>query len=237
LNYAIPPTSTVPAIPPQNPLTDWDEYILSLDPWEHDLIVDSQSELTLFTAMQDLNAILLIVSDGSQKFTYGSFGWLIGTQTQILASCSGAARGCPMTSYRAEGYGKLSWICYLFQISTFYGFPIRCKFRNYCDNSSIICATPIPNQHGQETMEEEDDDAPGGCRSCPADNPLRLDYDLILEIKTAQQRLQTVTDNLEDTIHVPGHQDDNQPFESLNRQSQLNVLADKLAKTKLKELL
>jgi hypothetical protein len=55
-----------------------------------------------------LKITLYIVSDGGNKDDYGSFGWVIGTKEEILVRGRGVARGYPMQSFRAEGYGRLS---------------------------------------------------------------------------------------------------------------------------------
>jgi hypothetical protein len=37
----------------------------------------------------------------------------LGTDLEILWECRGIARGCPVQSYRAEGYGRLSLLSFL----------------------------------------------------------------------------------------------------------------------------
>jgi hypothetical protein len=58
---------------------------------------------------------LLAVSDGGSDVpkSYGSFGWVLGTDQEIPWGCKGVARGYPMQSYRAEGYGRLSLLLFL----------------------------------------------------------------------------------------------------------------------------
>jgi hypothetical protein len=53
--------------------------------------------------LQLLLHTLIAVSDGGADVpnNYGSFGWVLGTNHEILWECKGIARGYPMQSYRA----------------------------------------------------------------------------------------------------------------------------------------
>ena len=56
---------------------------------------------------------LLLVSDGGVRSDVGSFGWVIGTDRQILVRGKGRAFGSPMTSFRAETFAcwdALRWL-------------------------------------------------------------------------------------------------------------------------------
>jgi hypothetical protein len=41
---------------------------------------------------------LLVVSDGGAINDYGSFGWVLGTDQEVVWECKGIARGYPMHS-------------------------------------------------------------------------------------------------------------------------------------------
>jgi hypothetical protein len=60
----------------------------------------------------------LSASDGSVKFsTHASFGWSLSLPNgQRLATCSGPVFGIKPTSYRADGYGMLSLLCFLLHL-------------------------------------------------------------------------------------------------------------------------
>jgi hypothetical protein len=51
--------------------------------------------------LQQENVNILVANDGGHKDDYGSFGWVIGTETEIIWDCQGVAR--LLQSHRAEG--------------------------------------------------------------------------------------------------------------------------------------
>jgi hypothetical protein len=56
---------------------------------------------------------------------YGSFGWVIGTNDEVIWECEGTARGYPMQSYRAEGYGRMSLLLFLTHYIRYYNIKRR----------------------------------------------------------------------------------------------------------------
>jgi hypothetical protein len=84
--------------------------------WERDLLAHATKEYcpasSLCELLQQKNVNILVASDGGHKDDYGSFGWLIGTKDAALWDCEGVARGYPMQSYRAEGYGRMSFLLF-----------------------------------------------------------------------------------------------------------------------------
>lgn len=108
-DYSTPTGHTIP----QEPLlaATWDQFRLQLAPWEADLLrftaeVTETERLLRFLSIQDRT--LYIVSDGGCKDDRGSFGWVIASETEVLWKGWGTARGHPMSSYRAEAYGRLA---------------------------------------------------------------------------------------------------------------------------------
>ena len=88
-------------------------FISTLEPWEQDLLskweINDDATISLQEALLSTEKItILFVSDGGGKDYYGSFGWIIGTETEVLARGRGTARGFPMQSFRAEAYGRLA---------------------------------------------------------------------------------------------------------------------------------
>ena len=93
--------------------------------------------------MNLLDTNTYIVSDGGHIDPYGSFGWVIATDSTILIENSGAARGTPMSSYRAEAYGKLSWILFLKHFTPLLHIRTQCTFHSFLDNLEIVRATQL----------------------------------------------------------------------------------------------
>jgi hypothetical protein len=77
-------------------------------------------ESSLYELLQQKNVIILVGSDGGHKDDCSSFGWVIGTKDAVIWDCEGVARGYPMQSYRAEGYGRMSLLLFLTHYIRFY---------------------------------------------------------------------------------------------------------------------
>ncbi|KAI2495798.1 hypothetical protein MHU86_18726 [Fragilaria crotonensis] len=86
------------------------EYILSLDPWEVDLLRHTELIHEPHTSCVALQNGFRAGSDGSEKFgTNGTFGWVIrNLEGHRVASGMGPSRGLVMYSYRAECSGMLA---------------------------------------------------------------------------------------------------------------------------------
>jgi hypothetical protein len=72
------------------------------------------STIPLYELSSQKHTTLLAVGDGGADVpkNYGSFGWILSTEHEILWECKGIARGYPMQSYRAERYGRISLISF-----------------------------------------------------------------------------------------------------------------------------
>jgi hypothetical protein len=98
----------------------------------------------LFQLLNQKHRTLLAVSDGGTDISknYGSFAWVhvLGTKQEIVWECKDIARGYPMQSYRAEGYGRLSLLSFLthyllyLEIQT----PDDICITFCCDNHSLL---------------------------------------------------------------------------------------------------
>jgi hypothetical protein len=66
---------------------------------------------------------LFLVHDGGAAPPLGSFGWVLANADEILWTGLGTARGNPMQSFRAEGYGRLSGVCFLGHFMKFFEIP------------------------------------------------------------------------------------------------------------------
>jgi hypothetical protein len=65
---------------------------------------------------------------------------LVGTKDEVIWDCEGTARGYPMQSYRAEGYGRMSLLLFLTHFIRHYGIKTADDLcvTPYCDNSSLL---------------------------------------------------------------------------------------------------
>jgi len=120
----------------------------------------------------------------------------------------GPAFGQPMDSYRAETYGQLSIIMFLFLLQQY--FETSCpRVQIACDNQSAVDRVLILRDSKRPQF--------------PNDT-LQPSWDTLQAISRHLRLLPKVT-----LIWVKGHQDKNTPFAKLPVLAQLNVRADKLA--------
>jgi hypothetical protein len=173
---------------------------------------------SLYEFLQHRNVNILVASDGGKKDDYGSFGWVIGTKHEIMWDCEGTARGYPMQSYRAEGYGRMSLLLFLKHYIRCYNIKPADELRvtSYCDNSSLLKA--------EEAFHTRDVDSSSWY--------LKTDHDVIMTLSEVQEGLpfQLISQ------HVKSHQDEKRDFDDLTRPEQLNVLTDHRATAALDEL-
>ena len=101
-------------------ITCWKAYVASLLRCESNLLRNVWIEQTWRQVLSDERMTIIIISDGGQKYDRGAFGWVIGMQMKMIATNQGIAQGNPMSSYRVEGYGKLSVLRFLIQYMRFY---------------------------------------------------------------------------------------------------------------------
>jgi hypothetical protein len=96
-------------------VTSFEDYLLTLEAWEYDLLRHSDLFADAFTISDDLKTWFVAGSDGSEKYgKEGAFGWLISnTSGERSAAGMGPSRGWQMDSYRAECSGMLSLLRFL----------------------------------------------------------------------------------------------------------------------------
>jgi hypothetical protein len=66
------------------------DYLTTLLMWERDLLATIRY-CSIVSILLQRNATRLVVSDDGQKRDYGSFGWVIGTEDEVLWDCQGIA--------------------------------------------------------------------------------------------------------------------------------------------------
>ena len=107
---------------PLQPAGTFHDYLQQLDQWETSLF----PSLQLFAFPTDIATHLSkskasAASDGSVIFSrHGAFGWCLSLRNGTrLAVCAGPAFGAKPSSYRAEAYGMLSILRFLFRLGEY----------------------------------------------------------------------------------------------------------------------
>jgi hypothetical protein len=169
-------------------------YVATLPLWEQDLLAQATEvyclDSSLYELLQQRNVNILVARDGGKKDDFGSFGWVIGTKDEVIWDCEGTARGYPMQSYRAEGYGRMSLLLFLKHYIRCYNIKPADELRvtSYCDNSSLLKA--------EEAFHTRDVDSSSWY--------LKTDHDVIMTLSEVQEGLpfQLISQ------HVKSHQDE-----------------------------
>jgi hypothetical protein len=192
----------------------WETYLLSLPDWEQQLMEHINWIMPrdqVLKILEDENKEVTIVSDGGCSDTLGAFGWIIANQLATMVEGQGTVTGEPMSSHRAEAFGKLSWIIFLHHITLYFRITVRCSLRSFCDNMAIVEGTTTQNSYSSLYQ-----------AVCP-------NFDVLKSIAIKQQQLTASTTNYKNTRHVKAHQDQKKKFQDLSNEEKLNVRADILA--------
>ena len=201
----------------------FDDYIQTLDAWEIDLLYHTKMTVDPFSVCDALAHGFCAVSDGSvRKNSHGSFGWVLCTSDGArVVTCMGPARGPRPTSFRAEGYGLLSFLLFLRRVAEFTSMHDPWIGTIATDSKSLL-----------QTLKGID-------RSLPSPNfdtplridgdsnilePLQPDWDILIEVQNALIQLPEIK-----LQFIKGHQDRTTRFERLPLLAQLNVEADDMA--------
>ena len=188
-----------------------------LPKWERDLLKGISFIATPDTVLQCLKSTgpatitpIHLCSDGSAPLFRGSFGCICVTDTGVeLYSLAGPAPGFRASSFRAESYGLLSLLQFLFRFCEYHGISLPPNLCLYTDFNSAI-----------QTIHKRLDwvhDFPYTTMS--------PDWDLHQAITTALRRFPS----LPTCQHVRGHQDSQAQVSTLSLPAQLNIRADFLA--------
>jgi len=208
--------------PPPNTFND---YISTLPEWERDIL--QHVECKLDSHLEVLYAVLdsstpaspntvpsgiLGVSDGSELAGQGTFGWALSLANEtILAQCAGRAYGDKMDSYRAEGYGHLSILCYVSHLFRYYNVPIpqALALQFFSDNIALVKKV---HQWATRT------------RPVFPNCTLMPSYDLVQACATKVKELSGAK-----VRWVKGHRDLEVEAHEMLPQERLNIVADRLA--------
>jgi hypothetical protein len=197
----------------------WQQHVNKIEQWEKDIIGETKfhaSHDDIKEKLEDGLITITFVSDGGCMSTKGSFGWVMANGHQVLISSKGNVSGQPMSSHRAEGFGKLSWIVCINQIIKFSKIKVKCHIKSYCDNQTLINQTKI-----QKRLDR-------------VSEALLPNFDVVKEIIKQQDILLTVINTYDYGEHVKGHQDRTKALDKLTIPEYLNVKADELATDALK---
>ncbi len=208
--HTVPPLAIMPTMATATTGT-FEEYLDLLPEWEQSLLFNTTIHYDLYTLHHVLNTgtACIGVSDGSVIIDEGAFGWCISsTDGTRLATGMGPAQGMKPSSYRAEGYGMLSILRFLYHIFHFCDTDPRCS-AIYSDNMALI------QRIREQTVKK---------RWYPNDT-LSSDWDVIQAIARTLESFTTTP-----TIsHVKGHQDRTTEYSKLPLEAQLNIDADSAA--------
>jgi hypothetical protein len=196
-----------------SPPRTFTDYLATLDQWER--ILFDHLDLTVspyeIIATLDSHEAIYSANDASVKDYQGSFGWLLSSPDgTITLKCSGPAYGKQMKSYRAEGYGVLSLLRFIYQLYSFCQQPLPDALSLFCDSKSLLDKTRTYLQHS---------------RFYP-NTSLQPDWDVVQQIASTIRQFP----HPPHLVHVKAHQDDAATFNDLEVESQLNVRANTLAK-------
>ena len=156
------------------------------------------------------HGVAVVVSDGSFVHPYATAAFVLEDQDRrVLITNKVVAPGVPgeMSAYRGEITGLLSSIYFLHHICGYFG---------------ITQGNIIIGCDGSSTLSRAFADTTPASVEAPS-------YDLLMAIHHFRAKSGLTWQ----TTWIKGHQDDNTDFEQLDRLSQLNAIADQMAKSML----
>jgi hypothetical protein len=123
-----------------HPPTTFSEYLQQLPSWDQCLLLDIELlDGPALIAHFLSPAPLYVVSDGGADGEVGSFGALLASAEAIYVRLSGTTEGTLPASFRAESYGCLLVLRFVYHFRWFHDLdPILCRNRFYCDNEGLI---------------------------------------------------------------------------------------------------
>jgi hypothetical protein len=196
---------------------DWEEYKAALPECVREILkgcteIHRKDKPDLMDILLSETKVLNICSDGGHINNRGSYGWVMAAAGTVIYQGKGHARGYPMSSYRAEAYGKLAWLLFfLHHYCECFGITINCSIRSYYDNLEVIKQTRF-----YSWMDKVWD--------C-----LRPDCDILVEIVHVQDSLRAKAPYMIAGQWIKGHQDAKTALDKLPLPALLNIKADGLA--------
>lgn len=194
--------------PPTSSQTSFSSFIQHLDPWEYQLLRNTDFSDDPFTlmlqwqALVDCNPSLIFCSNGSAPTFVGTFGWSCSLSSYQFRTRTGIC-----SSFHAEAHGLLSALRFLLRLSEFIATSLPPTVP-HTDSLSFITVI--------EMMEEWPTYYPNATL-CPELNILQA-------IVTTKKQLKVIS-----LSHVKGHQNRTPYIIPLSLAALLNIKADHLA--------
>ena len=114
------------------------ESLSSLAHWEKELFRSYHTDANSDEVISYLTDPSLSASEGSVwKPVIGAFGWILRLPSGKKVSCAGPAFGYRITSYRAEAYGILSYLRFLYRLKQYWQVPMLPLCTILCDKQPI----------------------------------------------------------------------------------------------------
>ena len=196
---------------PPPPITNFSDYLTTLQPWDVQLIQHHETTSDYGNTLQQTNQSFTIATDGSEQNGKGSYGWIISTIAgHTIATGSGTAYGYDISSFRCEAYGILAALRFILHIRRYFHTPPHNQpITLWCDCNSLL-------QHILSSIND-------------INNPNKYvlaEHDIETAIR---HTIPDVSAHLQ-LRHLHSHQFDNVPLQSLPLPQRLNRIADSLAK-------
>jgi hypothetical protein len=217
------PTAWVEEVPKQLPSTrNFEAYVQTLPEWDRTLLSTIEfrtpPELGVLLLLSDPNNKPIGVTDGGCTKTHGYYGWVLANQRTTVCRARGIAYSGPLSSFRSEGYGRLSFLRFLYHIKKYCFGPTTREFptiETHCDNEALV---KQEKKFGHLTWTPT--------------TTTRNDYDLVRQLQEAAEQCPFKYNH----HHIKGHQDDKKTYHKLSWPAKLNVKADHQA-TRMKNWL
>ena len=135
------------ADPELEEVMSWEQYVENLNGWEYELMkntTQTSDSSELIDILKDEQATLWIVSNGGAQppeLKYRAFGWVIHEEGgETLWENNGMAWGYLCTSFRAESFGRLSAMCFLWHYVTFFEMleEVECNCQYWTDCKLLL---------------------------------------------------------------------------------------------------
>ena len=121
------------------PPSTWEEYLTTLPNWDKELVSDVRLfKIHSLLALLHNNSDIFISSDRGAKDNIGSFGSVLASNKEILIEIMGQAYGKKPRSFRAEAYGTLAILRFLYHIIHFYKIETLTNKKIYSNNKGLI---------------------------------------------------------------------------------------------------
>jgi len=176
-------------------------------------------------------------SDGSVWKPYiGAFGWILHLPSGKKVACSGPAYGYRITSYRAEAYGVLSYLRFLYRFQLYWHVPMFPVGTILCDNHSLVDRlTTFLRQMPPVSPETDFADTSNSVSEITQQQPMNENISVLT---SEWDILATIEDTIKLLAHqnskvqfewISSHQDDDTNYDNLSPKAKLNVDADNIA--------